>query len=160
MTTFSFDIETLTDWYSSDNPLLNEAILSMRENSKTGATILIERKFENAPTEELIKLISLENLNKWILQTFPKRLYYTWVNHSRNGLDFVLIKSQETVSKFKVDFQSKFDPLRVVFVGTSQNGLNVYTGGENDVSNFSVEENLDNLPWATDFFVDRNSPQA
>jgi hypothetical protein len=71
MPLYHYDITDLQDLYKTKTYLFNEAIKSMREEVQKGNTIVIVQKYENAPSDVLSQLDSLEELNNWIEKSFP-----------------------------------------------------------------------------------------
>lgn len=160
MSHYSFELDSLLDMYKSGDWRLTEVVNSMREQSQNGATILIERTFDNAPTTELFRLKNIDEVAAWILKTFPKRIFYQFANTKRNALDFVLIKSSEAISKYSVDLKKKHNNNRIIILGKDSNGSHVLTGTEHDINNFSVQENFDAFEWTTSLVIDINLPYA
>lgn len=68
----SIDIDSLEDLRAmSDYPKLKATLDSIRDDSSKGNTILIERRYSNAPSDLIIKLSNLKELDQWIEGRFP-----------------------------------------------------------------------------------------
>lgn len=155
MSTYSFDLDNLLDMYKSDDWRLVEVIKSMRDYSQKGTTILIERTFDNAPAQELNRLQNIGQLNDWLSKTFPKRIFYQYVNVERSTLDFILVKSSEVLDKYSVELKKRHNNNRLIIVGRDSNRF-VLLGTNHDINNFSVQEDFDSLDWRTSFITDPN----
>lgn len=160
MPQYSFELDTLQDWYNTDHSFLTEAITSMREQSQQSCDIVIERRYSNTDPEVLFRLRTNNELDAWILRTFPKRIYYYFSKVRRNTLDFVLVKSTQPMDAYSIKLKITHPQARIIVMSQGPSGLPVLTGTEHDINCFSVQENFDDFEWTLTYLIDPNKPYA
>lgn len=73
MNAFHFSIDDILDFYTLGNfHYLSEVFQSMRQEILNGMTIIIERRFTNAPNETMRRITSNKELEFWIKEQFPQ----------------------------------------------------------------------------------------